>query len=138
MDYARLLRAHGTQDGVFGCMGPWTTVEEEDLQNKRNVSCIPVGAYVCRRTFYNRGGYETFEVTDVPDRSDILFHILNTEEDTEGCIGVTSRLGILKVNDEDGRGKVHKLAGLASRKAFKAFMEKWKGVDEFILIVEWA
>ena len=137
MEVAYLYRAHGTKDGVFGVMGPWTTVEEEDLENRRNVSCIPAGAYVCQRSWYHKGNYETFEITGVPGRERILFHVLNTEEGTEGCVGVASRLGVLKVEDEDGAGRIHKLAGLSSKLAFDAFMRRWDGIDEFLLVIEW-
>ena len=128
-----LTRCHPTPDGIFGRLGQWTTVEEEDQGNQRNISAIPAGTYICRRTWYNTGGYETFEVCDVPQRTRILFHIINTEEDTEGCIGITSRLGVLEVGDEDSGERIHKLAGLSSRVAFSAWMADLEGVDEFVL-----
>jgi hypothetical protein len=137
MRVLNLYRSHRTTDGVFGRLGPWTTVEEEDLANRQNVSCIPAGAYVCLRDFFRRGGYETFEVTGVEGRERILFHRGNTEEDSDGCILIASRLGVLEVTDEDHHRTVHKLAGLASRDAFEAFMLSLEGVDEFLLIVEW-
>lgn len=137
MQVEYLYRAHGTKDGVFGVMGPWTTVEEEDLNNAPNISCIPVGAYVCKRTWYNKGGYESFEITNVEGRSNILFHVLNTEEGTEGCVGVASHLGVMRVRDEDSHEMTYKLAGRSSRNAFNAFMRKWEGVDEFLLVVRW-
>ena len=132
-----LTRSHGTADGVFGKLMGFTSVEEEDQENQRDISCIPAGAYVCERTFYNKGGYETFHVLDVPGRSGILFHVINTEEDTEGCIGITTMLGILEVKDEDSGIRKPKLAGLASRGAFKEFMKKLEGVERFVLVVQW-
>lgn len=130
-----LMRFAPTGDGVFGRMGKWFSIEEEDLNNRPNVSCIPEGLYICRRTRYNRGGYETFEVTNVPGRSHILFHIANTEEDIEGCIGLGTRLGTLRVKDEDTGELRYKLAVLESKKAFQEFMESMKGIDEFMLRV---
>jgi hypothetical protein len=53
--------------------------------NKKGESCIPAGNYECRRVNSPRFG-NTFEVTNVPDRSEILFHKGNLEDDTHGCI----------------------------------------------------
>ena len=96
-----LTRFAKTRDGILGRLGPWVTLEEEDRGNQRNISAIPPGAYVCRRSRYHAGGYDTYEVTDVPGRSRILFHIGNTEEDTAGCILLGERLGVLPLADED-------------------------------------
>lgn len=61
------------------------TLENPYLLNKRNVSCIPVGTYVCAP--YNSERYKNcYVVTNVPDRDNIIFHIGNTEKDTKGCI----------------------------------------------------
>ena len=132
-----LWRCFSTADGVFGRMGPFTTVEEEWQENRPNVSCIPAGTYICERSMYHRGGYETFEIMDVPGRSLIKLHVLNTEEGTEGCPGIASRLGTLKVRDEDSGERIRKIAGLASRTAFTAWMESMEGVDRFILEIKW-
>ena len=130
-----LVRFGPTPDGTLGRLGPWAVLEEEDQGNQANISSIPVGTYICRRSMYNRGGYETFEVTDVPGRSRILFHVINTEEDTEGCIGLGMRFGVLAVNDEDRGVRTHKLAILSSRQAFDQFMESLDGIDQFALVV---
>ena len=122
-----LTRFNGNPDGVFGRMGSWVTLERPDLENRVSVSCIPIGSYVCERGMFNRGGYETFLITDVPDRTLICFHKANTKKDLRGCIGLGMRLGVLKVQ---GR---HTLAVLSSKKAFDAFMKSWEGVDEFVL-----
>lgn len=137
MRYEFLTRTHRTPDGVFGKMMGFTSVEEQDLGNQPRISCFPEGAYVCRRKMYNKGGYETFEITDVPNRSNILFHVINTEEDTEGCVGITTRLGVMERIDEDTGIKRHKLAGVSSRSAFKEFMDRMAGVHEFVLVVRW-
>ena len=135
-----LTRFVGTQDnpnpsGTFGCLGPWVTVEEEWKDNRPRISCIPTGSYVCERTVFHRGGYATFEVTDVEGRTLIKFHVANTEEDLLGCIGLGMGLGVLQVTDEDSGVRVHKLAALSSRTAFDAWMATMEGVDEFILDV---
>lgn len=132
-----LTRDEKSDDGVFGTFEKWQTVEEESLGNKPNVSCIPAGTYRCKRTWYKGGGYETFEVMMVPGRSRILFHVANTEEDVQGCIGFGMKRGHLERKDEDSGKVVKKRAVLASTPAFKEFMEFFKGVNEWTLeIVE--
>lgn len=135
MNAATLTRFDSNKDGTFGRMGPWVSLEEEDLDNASNVSCIPLGSYLCRRRMYNRGGYETFEVTGVEGRSHILFHPANTEEDIAGCIGLGLSLGVLEVTAEEDGKLTHKVAVLSSRTAFDQFMAEREGVDEFILNV---
>lgn len=59
------------------------------------VSCIPEGDYKLKVTRYNRGGYLTWEVCDVPGRSHILFHVGNTGRDIRGCIAPGYSLGAI-------------------------------------------
>ncbi len=125
-----LKRISGTGDGTFGVLMegevPFAlTVERPWLQNRRNVSCIPPGRYVCRRTLSPRFG-ETFEVTGVPGRSHILFHKGNTAADSSGCIVVGERFGELGGTP----------AVLSSARAFGAFMGRLGGRDEFTLLIE--
>lgn len=131
-----LTRFAETKDGVFGRLGKWLTIEEENQGNRANISCIPTGTYRCDRTMYHKGGYPTFEVMDVPGRTRILFHLANTEENIEGCIGLGSTLGVLRVKDEDSGDRVHKLAVLRSRDAFDEFMELLSDRDVFYLTIE--
>jgi len=67
---------------VFECFSlelPW-------LDNEINVSCIPYGEYTCVAD--NTGRHRFFKVLNVPGRSGIEFHVLNTVSGTEGCIGL--------------------------------------------------
>lgn len=139
-----LRRIAESPDGTFGRMEVSETVfhtlEEEGLENQRNVSRIPAGTYLCRRTVYHRHGYETFEVTGVPDRDRVLFHIGNTEEDTDGCILLGLDSGLLEVVDEDTGELTRKIGVYHSRVAFRMFMQFLSGVDEFELEItdpEW-
>lgn len=60
--------------------------------NKKEISCIPSGTYTCKRYVSKRFG-ETFEVTEVPNRTYILFHVGNfPEKDSHGCLLVGSSL----------------------------------------------
>jgi hypothetical protein len=72
---------------------------------------IPPGRYVCRRTYFHRGGFDTYEVTGVEGHSRLLFHKGNVEADSEGCILVGQRF------DQWGRPAV-----LESALAFSVFM----------------
>ena len=117
-------------DGTFGVLmdivTPFAlTLENQWLGNRRNLSCIPVGEYVCER--YSSSKYSgTFIVTNVPDRSYILFHTGNTDEDTKGCILVAEEFGYLD----------KKVAVLSSRKGFNEFMRRMEGLDRFLLKIK--
>lgn len=105
-------------DGALECL----TLERPYLDNRKNISCIPTGNYLCGRVdspkFKN-----TFEVRDVPERSHILFHTGNTYDESLGCIILGSMAGILGYDR----------ALLQSRRAFNGFMDKLSEVDEFHL-----
>lgn len=124
-----------TQDGTLGRMGRWCILEEENQGNKPNISAIPTGQYLCKRVWSPRFQMETFQVMDVPGRTHILFHPLNTEEDTEGCIGHGTNFAAMMRKDEDTGHYVPKLAIVESKKAFKEFMHELADVDEFTLII---
>lgn len=61
------------------------TLELPWLDNKREISCIPVGEYSCKKRHSQR--YEDhFHILNVPNRSYILIHHGNYYKDTLGCI----------------------------------------------------
>ena len=62
------------------------TLEPPNLLNKKNVSCVPVKSYTCRRRYSSKFESVTYELLNVPNRSAILFHPGNVRVDTEGCI----------------------------------------------------
>lgn len=134
----KLLRLADGPDGTIGILEThhgvtFYVLEEEDQQNRPNISRIPAGTYTCRRDRYHKGGYETFEVTAVPGRSRILFHRGNTEEDSAGCLLIGNGVGVLNVRDEDTGVMRRKLAVTASASAFERFMENLRGVQSFTL-----
>jgi hypothetical protein len=51
---------------------------------------IPVGTYHCERGIHQLEGmpnpFETFEITQVPNHSKILFHWGNWNDDSSGCV----------------------------------------------------
>jgi hypothetical protein len=85
-----LLRISQSEQGTFGVLRdgaiPFAvTLEEPWRDNQPTISCIPLGRYTCKRVESPKFG-GTFEVTNVPGRTHILFHKGNTTDDTHGCI----------------------------------------------------
>jgi hypothetical protein len=129
MDTIILERFAWSDDGVFGKMQidgiDLFTVEKPWRDNKAGISCIPAGKYICRPRRYYRGGYETFEITDVEKRSYILIHKGNTQRDVRGCIAVGMDTGYI-----NGAWAVINSAG-----AFWHFMNAQRGLKGFELII---
>ena len=124
-----IIRIEQGETGTFGVLrldgqAACVTMEPPDRDNQTDVSCIPAGTYVCRRRNSPRFG-DTFEVTDVPGRTHILFHQGNRLADTSGCVLLGSRFGTL--HDER--------AVLDSARAFAGFMDSCADADAFKLVV---
>jgi hypothetical protein len=100
------------------------TMEREWLDNQTGISCIPADTYTCKRADSPRFG-NTFEVMDVPNRTHILFHKGNVDDDSHGCIIVGEEFGKL-------RGAP---AVLSSKRGYNEFMNIMKDDDGFRLIV---
>lgn len=147
---AELVRNTDSEFGVFGHLhvyddagnriAHWCTAEDDWLGNLPGVSCIPSGTYECRRTIYQKHGIPTFEITGVPNRSRILIHPGNTEEDTQGCVLLGMDFGANPVTDEDDPkgGTRLKWAVVRSKDAFAAFMAAMHNVNTFSLEVTWS
>jgi hypothetical protein len=60
------------------------TLEPPNLNNQRNISCIPEGIYVIKRN--KTGRFQYYEVQDVPNRSNIEMHKGVIPEHSDGCI----------------------------------------------------
>lgn len=126
-----LKRISYTEEGTFGVLlteynKPFAvTLERPWLDNRRMVSCIPTNEYICRRVNSPKFG-NTFEVIDVPNRSHILFHKGNIDDDSHGCILVGEQFGTLNDNT----------AILASKQGFAEFLNITSNIDEFTLYIE--
>jgi hypothetical protein len=99
-----LVRVCVAPQGAFGVLlrdgvplGPVTLERTYPLSqtsaNGPQFVKIPAGRYRCLPTRFLGGGYQTYEVTGVLGHSRLLFHRLNTETESEGCIGVGQRFG---------------------------------------------
>ena len=81
------------------------TVERPWINNAPRISCIPEGEYSLVPKQFFRGGYQTYELVEVPGRSHILIHIANWPHEVEGCIGVGTGLNLANfqvVNSKTG------------------------------------
>lgn len=126
-----LWRFTSTLFGTFGVLLdgdiPFcVTLERQWLNNQKNVSCFPDGDYICKRGNFHKHG-NTFEVTNIPNRTACLFHKGNIDDHSEGCV-------ILGEQYEPVLGSY---GVISSGKAFDEFMERTKGIDEFMLHVRW-
>lgn len=110
-------------DAKFGC----DTLELPWIDNKRNISCIPTGNYICKwnRTLkFPLGGYE---LQNVKNRSGIRIHPGNYFFNVQGCI----LLGSLPEDiNHDGELDIKN-----SRSIINAF-EKYLDKKDFILIIK--
>ncbi len=90
---------------------------------------IPKGEFAVKRSFYQKGNYETFEII-VSGRERILFHKGNLQEDSLGCV-------LLGEEFEPIANKQGTLCNgiAASGRAFAEFMQRLKGIDECKLII---
>jgi hypothetical protein len=96
---ATLYRVEKADAGTFGVFlldgeAFCVTLEPPDLGNRSDVSCIPEGRYRCMPVDSPHFG-RTYEITDVPGRTHILFHPGNLRRDTHGCVLLAGRFGVL-------------------------------------------
>ena len=115
---------YGTFSMFFGENIILATLERRWEDNKTDVSCIPIGEYLCKRMISPKFG-ETFEVCDVPNRTGILFHKGNYMSDSKGCILLANGFGELN----------RQLAVTDSGAAFSRFIKYFAGENEFKLII---
>jgi hypothetical protein len=101
------------------------TLERPWLENRKNLSCIPIGIYGCTRINSPKFG-ETFMVMNVLNRSEILFHKGNIDDDTHGCILVGEQFE--QINKEAGI--------IASKHGFEEFMAHLTGINSFSLEIK--
>jgi hypothetical protein len=106
--------------GVFCC-----TLEPPDKENQANISSIPAQQYICEKINSPRYG-STFQIMNIPGRSNVLFHAGNIVDHTKGCIILGQFFGKLK-----GQRAV-----LNSGNTFKTFMQLLASENEFHLTIK--
>lgn len=102
------------------------TLEREWLDNQRGISCIPAGHYICKRVNSPKFG-NTFEITKVPNRTSILLHRGNLDDDSHGCILVGEQFE--PINGSPGIA--------VSTHGYNEFMTITANVNEFELSIIW-
>lgn len=121
------------QEDSQGTFGTWVvdgqpicvTLEPDWEENGVGISCIPAKKYKVVRHHSPTYG-ECWKVLNVPNRSNILIHILNWDHETEGCIG----LGEKFAKDSQGRWMISNSAD-----AINEFMRIMEGTNEFDLTI---
>lgn len=129
MKIVELLRREESTQGTFGILSInkeifGYTLEPPDRENKSSISSIPPGQYLCRPYTSSRWG-DTWEVTDVTDRTYILFHPGNIVSHTAGCILLGDRIKKLK----------GARIALNSGATFEEFLDVMSGESEFHLTI---
>lgn len=115
-------------EGTFGVIKqdnvPFAlTAELPWLNNLPSKSCIPTGKYLGKRVNSPKFG-NTFEITGVPKRSNILFHKGNVpKKDSKGCVLIGEEFGSIGIN----------VAVMSSGRGYLEFMNRLKDVDGFEL-----
>lgn len=102
----------------------WVSLERRWENNQKNISCIPTGDYLIKRTDSPSFG-EVFTIVNVPGRDLIRIHILNVVSESKGCPGFGMTFGVL----------FGKFAILSSKIAFDQFMAELKGIDTARLLI---
>ena len=101
------------------------TLERPWKENRRNISCIPNGRYLCTKRFSIKFGL-VFEVQNVEGRGGILFHAGNIVPHSRGCILLGLTFGVL--------GGMQ--AVLQSRDAVKKFDKFFKNYNSFYIEIK--
>jgi hypothetical protein len=97
------------------------TLEPEWADNQKNISCIPAGEYLCEEHNSPHFGF-TYQITNVPDRTHILFHKGNFTHNTKGCVLVGEQFQ----ND----------CIMASQAGYRELMFQMRGLPAFMLEIK--
>lgn len=110
-----------TIDGIMFCL----TLEPYSRDNVKVLSCIPAGQYICREKKSSKYG-DTYEITNIQNRDNVLFHWGNIDDNTKGCIILGEKLGRL------GKSR----AVLNSKATFKTFLAVMIKQKMFLLTIK--
>lgn len=138
----KLTRTNFNENGVYGMLENANPADLVKLNlftlehaypdaNGNFFSKIPDGTYNCvlgeHQLAHMNQPFATFEITGVYGHSNILFHIGNFNNDSEGCV----LLGMAQMHDTSGNPS----AITSSKVAFEQFMMAEANVVEFQLTV---
>ena len=126
MKRLRIFRVERSEDGIIGILtidGKAFCYTLQPDERDAHFS-IPEGSYAVKR-FHGRTYPDTFEIV-VAGHTALLFHILNQEDESEGCIGLGKMVG--NING--------KRAILGSGDAFKEFMRIMGDVQEADMFIQ--
>ena len=133
----KLQRLAYTEEGTFGTLRTpvrsYFTLELPDRNNLPNISCIPIGTYVCSWTLSPRFKRKTYEILAVKSRSGIRIHSANFAGNAEkgfkkqlnGCLALGFKTGKM-----DGQKAL-----LLSSPAIRSFEQEMNGAD-FLLEIK--
>ncbi len=96
------------------------TLELPWKDNMTSLSCIPKGLYKVEK--YSSDKYKhVFKILNVPSRTNVLIHVGNTADDTQGCILLGSQFGELKdkIAVLNSRGSLDLLKKYVDNKPFE-------------------
>ena len=100
MKIVEIIRHEESEQGTIGILKIdkevfCFTLEPSDFLNEINKSSIPTGQYLCSKIMSPNFG-ETFEITNVPNRTKILIHKGNISANTTGCVILGQTISKLK------------------------------------------
>lgn len=78
-------------DKNHNCVFKGKSLELPYIKNKRQISCIPIGTYACRKMVHPNFG-KCFQVYNVDNRDGIFIHVGNYHNQIKGCILLGSAL----------------------------------------------
>lgn len=105
----------------------FTTLENTWYKNQPNISCIPAGAYACRRSTSRQHG-KVLTIDDVLNRTHILIHAGNTIDDTSGCILLGTNYGWIK-------GKLAVTNSIKAMDRFRAMLDAVSKQEKITLLI---
>lgn len=103
------------------------SIERGWIDNKKRISCIPVGTYPVRLEYSNRFKKKLYEIYKVENRSECKFHAANYARQLNGCIALGQNR---KDIDGDGFKDV-----TSSRLTMAKFHKALNGDDKVRLII---
>ena len=113
-------------EDIFKPLEKFCTIEQQWEDNKRNISCIPAGKYICIVRYSDKYKRHLI-VKDVYGRKLILLHWGNYNHNTKGCILIGTNFA-----DINGDGETDITA---SKKAFSRLMSHIKDGEQIELTI---